>query len=76
MSKMIQVRNVPDELHRQLKARAAMEGQTLSDYFLSLARRAVQKPTLAEMVERLKQREPVQEPIDAAAWVRAERDSR
>jgi antitoxin FitA len=35
MSKMIQIRNVPDELHRTLKVRAAQAGMTLSDYLLS-----------------------------------------
>ncbi len=35
MSKMIQIRNVPDELHGELKARAARAGQTLSDFLLA-----------------------------------------
>jgi predicted nucleic acid-binding protein len=42
--KMIQVRNVPDELHRALKARAAMEGRTLSDYILAELPRPADKP--------------------------------
>jgi hypothetical protein len=57
MSKMIQIRNVPDDLHRKLKVRAAEAGMTLSDYLLS---QTAEKPTLAEMMERLRQREPVE----------------
>ena len=59
MSKMIQIRNVPDELHRTLKVRAAQAGMTLSDYLLSEIEQIAAKPTLAEMMERLRRREPV-----------------
>jgi plasmid stability protein len=59
MSKMIQIRNVPDELHRALKVRAAQAGMTLSDYLLSEIEQIAEKPTLAEMMERLRRREPV-----------------
>ena len=66
MTKMIQIRNVPDELHRTLKVRAAKAGMTLSDYLLSEIEQVAAKPTLAEMMERLRQREPVEldEPPD------------
>ena len=66
MSKMIQIRNVPDELHRTLKARAAQMGMSLSDYLLSEIELVAQKPTLSEMMERLRSREPVEldEPPD------------
>jgi plasmid stability protein len=66
MSKMIQIRNVPDELHRTLKVRAAKAGMTLSDYLLSEIEQIAAKPTLAEMMERLRDREPVKldEPPD------------
>ena len=60
MSKMIQIRNVPDALHRTLKVRAAQAGMTLSDYLLSEIERVAEKPTLAEMMERLRSREPVE----------------
>ena len=76
MSKMVQIRNVPDSIHRTLKIRAAEAGLTLSDFLLRELRRIAEVPTLQQMRERLRQREPVQEPIDAAAWVRAERESR
>jgi plasmid stability protein len=76
MSKMIQLRNVPDNLHRSLKARAAMAGMSLSDYLLREIREIAARPTLAELRERLHQREPVSAPLDAAAIVREERDAR
>ena len=76
MSKMIQLRNVPDALHRHLKARAAMAGMSLSDYLLAEIREIAERPTLAEMAEQLRQREPVSAPIDTARLVREERDSR
>ena len=59
MSKMLQVRNVPDELHRTLKIRAANNGMTLSDYVLSELEAIAEKPTLAELSERIRQQEPV-----------------
>lgn len=67
MSKMIQIRNVPDDLHRTLKVRAAQAGMTLSDYLLSEIEQVAAKPTLAEMMERLRSRELVEldEPPDA-----------
>lgn len=76
MSKMIQIRNVPDELHRKLKARAALEGKSLSDYLLGEVRRLAERPTVAEMMERLARRTPVRLPVSSASAVREERDSR
>jgi antitoxin FitA len=66
MTKMIQIRNVPDDLHRTLKVRAAKAGMTLSDYLLSEIGQVAAKPTLAEMMERLRHDEPVEldEPPD------------
>jgi hypothetical protein len=57
MSKMIQLRHVPDALHRQLKARAAMSGLPLSDYLIREVRKIAEQPTLEEMRERLQERE-------------------
>jgi antitoxin FitA len=76
MSKMIQLRNVPDELHRTLKARAALAGMSLSDYLLTEIREIAERPTLAELQQRLQQRKPVSVPIDTARLIREERDSR
>jgi plasmid stability protein len=76
MSRMIQLRNVPDALHQVLKARAAMEGMTLSDYLIAEVRRAAERPTPREMRERLLSRASVTPKTWAAAAIRAERDSR
>jgi len=76
MSKMIQLRNVPDALHRSLKARAAMEGMSLSDYLLMEIKEIAQRPTLTELRERLHQRKPVTAQIDTVRLVREERDAR
>jgi antitoxin FitA len=59
MSKMIQIRNVPDALHRRLKARAALEGKSLSDYLLAEIREIAERPTVEEMRARLARRAPV-----------------
>jgi plasmid stability protein len=76
MSRMIQVRNVPDSLHRTLKARAALAGMSLSDYLLKELRMIAERPTMEEMRKRLQQLEPVELPESAADAVRAERDAR
>jgi antitoxin FitA len=76
MGIMIQIRNVPPDLHRQLKARAAMEGMTLSNYLLREIRHVAERPTLAEMMHRLAKRTPVRLRVSPAAIIRAERDSR
>lgn len=73
MSKMLQVRNVPDSLHRTLKARAALEGKSLSDYVLEELRRVGERPTLQELRERIASRAPVGLPESAADAVRAGR---
>jgi plasmid stability protein len=76
MSKMIQLRNVPDSLHRTLKARAALEGISLSDYLLEEIRRAAERPTLLELQDRLKRRPRVSPRPTPAEAVRSERDGR
>ena len=73
MSKMIQLRNVPDPLHRRLKARAAMAGMSLSDYLLAEIKEIANKPTLAELRERLHTRKPVKVEFDAARIMQEER---
>ncbi len=76
MSKMIQIRNVPDHLHKTLKARAALEGISLSDYLLAEIERSAEKPTLREIRDRLRQRTPVRLSVSPVDAVRAERDGR
>ncbi len=74
MTRMIQVRNVPDAIHRKLKARAAMSGMSLSDYLLAELKRTAERPSLEEMAARLKQRRSVDPSETPAMAVRAERD--
>jgi plasmid stability protein len=76
MSKMIQLRNVPDTLHRVLKVRAAMAGMSLSDYLLIELKELAEKPTLEEFRQRLQGRKPPVSQIDTARLVREERDAR
>ena len=76
MPKMIQIRNVPDTLHAQLKARAALDGRSLSDYLLAELERAAERPTLRQLRQRLEGREPVVLEESLARMVRHERESR
>jgi hypothetical protein len=76
MSVMIQIRNVPDEIHRTLKSRAAKQGMSLSEYLLAELRQMAELPTLEEMRERLRSRSPVDPGISMEEAVRAERDAR
>jgi plasmid stability protein len=76
MPKMIQIRNVPDEIHRVLKSRAAKQGMSLSDYLLRELRRTAELPTLEEMFERLQQRSRVDPDVSSAQLIREDRDSR
>ena len=76
MSKMIQLRNVPDALHRRLKARAALEGMSLSDYLIAEVRRAAERPSISELRERLAQRSPVEPKVSPARALRQEREAR
>jgi hypothetical protein len=76
MSKMIQLRHVPDALHRQLKARAALSGLPLSDYLIREVRKIAEQPTPEEMRERLRQRESYRGKSTPTDLLRAERDKR
>lgn len=76
MPKMIQIRNVPDDLHRELKERAARAGMSLSDYLQGILERAARRATPAEMRRRLESREPVDPDESSAAAVRSEREAR
>ncbi len=74
MTTMIQIRNVPDELHRLIKSRAALAGMSLSDYLLDEIRRMAERPTLDEMRARLSLYPEVTLSVAPADAVRAERD--
>ena len=76
MSKMIQVRNVPDGLHRKLKARAALEGLSLSDFVLREMEHVAERPTMRELAARIASRTPVKYRVSPAEIIREERDRR
>ena len=73
---MLQVRNVPVELHRRLKARAAIEGMSMSEYVLREVRKSLERPTRQEVLDRLRARPRRRLRRTAADVIRAERDSR
>ncbi len=76
MAKMIQLRHVPDVLHRQLKARAALAGLSLSDFLVREVRKIAEQPTPEEMLQRLQQREAYAGKLSPTEVLREERDAR
>ena len=75
-STMVQIRNVPSDFHRRLKARAAIEGMSMSDYIMREVSKALDRPTRAEVLARL-QAQPVRKlKRSAAEIIRAEREAR
>jgi plasmid stability protein len=74
MGVMIQIRNVPDSLHRRLKSRAALAGMSLSDYLLSEIRQVAERPTVDELRARLERRLSVSPSVSPTEAVRRERD--
>ncbi len=76
MSKMIQLRHVPDSLHRRLKARAAMSGLPLSDFLIKEVRKIAEHLSADELRERLRQRDPYRGTISPTSVIRMERDTR
>jgi hypothetical protein len=76
MSKMIQLRHVPESLHRQLKARATLAGMSLSDYLVREVRKIAERPTLDEIRARLATRKPRRPKTSPTEIIREERDRR
>jgi len=66
MTAMIQIRNVADALHRELKSRAALAGMSLSDYLLNELRQVAERPTIAEFRARLHRRSAVNPSVPPA----------
>jgi plasmid stability protein len=73
MPATIQIRNVPDALHRRLKSRAALAGMSLSDYLLNEIREVAKPPALEEQRARLQRRQEVSPSLAPAEAIRAER---
>ena len=76
MSKMVQIRNMPDEIHREAKVRAARAGMSLSAFLLKEIERSLALPSGPEFLSRIATREPVRQRETAAEALRAERESR
>ena len=76
MTTMIQIRNVPEDLHCRLKARAALARMSLSDYLLNEIRSVAERPTIEELRARLQGRTAVVPSVPPAQAVREERDAR
>jgi plasmid stability protein len=76
MSKMIQVRNVPDRLHRELTKRARARGRTLTDYIQEILEREVARPPAEQVFEWIESRSPVKLGVPAAQLIKQERAAR
>lgn len=76
MTKMIQIRNVPDDVHRVLKVRAAQQGTSLSEYLLREVLLHASRPTLEDWLARVAEKEPVIGVPPAEDVVREIRDGR
>lgn len=76
MGKMVQIRNMPDKLHRTLKSRAAQAGMSLSEYLLRELKKAADKPSVEELLDRIRSRPPVEPGVSSAEIIREGRDER
>ena len=73
---MVQIRNVPVDFHRRLKARAAMEGMSMSDYILREMKKSLDRPSRQEVLDRIRARPSSKLSVDVAKILREERDAR
>jgi antitoxin FitA len=71
----VQVRGVPDDVHRRLKAQAALSGQSLNEYLLARMADVARLPTVPELAARIRERAPYEGPSSAAV-IREDRDRR
>jgi plasmid stability protein len=76
MSKMIQLRHVPDAVHRKLKARAAMKGMSLSDYLVREVTQLTEQPTMQEVLSEIQKLSPVEWREPVVETIRRMRESR
>jgi plasmid stability protein len=70
----VQIRNVPEQLHRELKVRAAQSGMTLSDYLLAEIRDLAVRPTMHQWLDEVSRREPVQTSLTSSEAIHLERE--
>jgi len=76
MSTMIQIRRVPDKIHRQLKARAALAGMSMSEYILQELRKSLERLPREELLDRISRLPEVKVSPSPAEVIREERDRR
>ena len=74
--RLIQIRHVPEPVHRKLKTRAAQEGMSLSDYLLREIEGISKRPTVDELLERIRLRDKAPATLDTVSAVRDEREAR
>jgi plasmid stability protein len=72
----IQVRDVPDDVHRKLKSQAALAGQSLNEFLLARLTEMARLPTIPELAERIRQHEPYEDGPSIAGIIREDRDNR
>lgn len=73
MSRMLQIRNVPDDVHRRLKARAALAGMSMSDFVLREIEQSLSRPTRDEVFARIAELPPIDLDPSSAEILREER---
>ena len=73
---MVQIRDVPDNVHSTLKARAAREGMSLSDFIKRELERTAERPSMQEWLERTQQAKPISSKLSPAQAIRELRDSK
>jgi HicB family. len=71
----VQIRDVPPDVHRRLKAQAALEGRSLNDFLLARVTELARLPTVGELAERIRMRTPLAGE-SSAAIIAAERGRR
>ena len=76
MAKMLQIRNVPEDVHRRLKSRAALAGTSMSDYVLREIKQSLEKPTRDELFARIAQLPPIELAPPPSEVLRQERERR
>ena len=76
MPRNLQVRDIPDPLHRELKRRARSRGESLTDYVQGILEREVARPPAEEVFRRIRSRRPVDLGVPAADLIRKERRAR
>lgn len=76
MPKMVQIRDVPDHVHSTLKARAAREGMSLSDYIKRELKHVAERPSMTEWLDKVTRTKPIRGKVDSVELIRELRDAR